>query len=92
MSRWRVVVEAMPRPGVRDPQGDTVRAALAAAHPSLESVRVGRRVELVLEAPDRERALAEAQAACDELLVHPLLETAELHVEAWEPAGAPAGG
>ncbi|MCL6521727.1 MAG: phosphoribosylformylglycinamidine synthase subunit PurS [Firmicutes bacterium] len=88
---WRVVVEAMPRPEVRDPQGDVLRSFLAAAHPALESVRVGRRIELVLRAADRPAALAEAQAACDELLVHPLLETARLEAEELAPA-APAGG
>lgn len=100
MADFRFAVAVMPRAGILDPQGRAVEQSL----PHLEitgvrQVRVGRRVELTVEAPDEAAARAVVERLAHELLSNPLIEsyavelvgaTSSIRVEA-PGAGRPEG-
>ncbi|NJK60044.1 MAG: phosphoribosylformylglycinamidine synthase subunit PurS [Oscillatoriales cyanobacterium SM2_1_8] len=84
-------------PAVLDPAGTAVRDALnqlASENPpetkdapiqtpiqTLEA-RIGKYIELTLEAPDATAATAHATQACDQLLANPVIETYRVEVTA----------
>jgi phosphoribosylformylglycinamidine synthase PurS subunit len=66
----------MPKPGILDPQGRAVEQSLG--HLQVEGVhdvRVGRRVELTVQAAAETEARATASRLAEELLSNPLIET-----------------
>ncbi len=76
MSRHRFVVSIMPKPGILDPQGRAVEQSL----PHLDvrgvsDVRVGRRVELTIEATDIVAARAVVERLAAEVFANPIIET-----------------
>ena len=74
MSTHRFAVNVTPKPGILDPQGRAVEGSLG--HLGIEGVhdvRVGRRVELSVEARDEPAARAVAERLAGELLA-PLIE------------------
>lgn len=67
---------------VLDPQGDAVRRALAhLGIPGIRDVRVGKLIELELDAADGAEARAILARAADELLANPVMEDYEVVVE-----------
>jgi phosphoribosylformylglycinamidine synthase len=75
MSEHRFVVSVMPREGILDPQGRAVESALPHLDvASVHDVRVGRRVELSVEAPSEAEAKALAERLAGELFANPLIE------------------
>ena len=75
MSRFRFAINVTPKPGILDPQGRAVEGSLG--HLGIEGVsevRVGRRVELTVDAADGPTALATADRLASELLSNPLIE------------------
>jgi phosphoribosylformylglycinamidine synthase subunit PurS len=84
MMSFRFAVNVTPKPGILDPQGRAVEGSLGHLGISgVSDVRVGRRVELTVEAPDPAAALATADRLASELLSNPLIEA-----YAVEPLGA----
>ena len=80
---YRVHVRVMPRPGLLDPQGQAVEHALASlGFDSAGQVRIGRAIELDVDAATPDAATAEARRMCDRLLANPVTEDYELEVEA----------
>ena len=76
MPEFRYAVAVMPKPGILDPQGRAVEQSLG--HLQVEGVRdvrVGRRVELTVQAAAEEEARATASRLAEELLSNPLIET-----------------
>jgi phosphoribosylformylglycinamidine synthase len=72
---FRFAVNVLPKPGILDPQGRAVEGSLA--HLSIEgvsAVRVGRRVELTVSAPDEATARQIVDRLAGELLSNPLIE------------------
>ncbi len=70
-----IVVNVMLKPEILDPQGQAVANALPSlGFASPESLRIGRRVELSLEAPDAASALEQATKIADTLLANPVIE------------------
>jgi phosphoribosylformylglycinamidine synthase subunit PurS len=79
---YRVHVRVMPRTGLLDPQGQAVEHALTAlGFEEAGSVRVGRAIELDVDAGSRDEAEARARQMCDKLLANPLTEDYLLKVE-----------
>jgi phosphoribosylformylglycinamidine synthase subunit PurS len=75
MSRFRFSVSIMPREGILDPQGRAVEAALPQLHAdNVHDVRVGRRVELTVEADDAASAHATVDSLAGDFLANPLIE------------------
>ena len=75
MSQFRFAVNVLPKPGILDPQGRAVEGSLG--HLGIEgvsAVRVGRRVELTVEAVEEGAAAAVAERLASELLANPLIE------------------
>ena len=75
MSSHRFAVNVTPKPGILDPQGRAVEGSLG--HLGIEGVsgvRVGRRVELTVEAEGAGAARAIVERLAAELLSNPLIE------------------
>ena len=75
MATHRIVVDVMLKPEILDPQGQAVANALPSlGFASAESLRIGRHVELALEAADADAALEQATKIADKLLANPVIE------------------
>jgi phosphoribosylformylglycinamidine synthase subunit PurS len=75
MSSYRFAVNVTPKAGILDPQGRAVEGSLD--HLGIEgvdAVRVGRRVELSVEAADAAAAQKVVERLASELLANPLIE------------------
>lgn len=60
---------------VLDPQGDAVRRAVSSmGFSSVESVRVGKLIEVELDETDRAKAEEALRAMCEKLLANPVIE------------------
>jgi phosphoribosylformylglycinamidine synthase PurS subunit len=84
MISYRFAVNVTPRPGILDPQGRAVEGSLG--HLGIEgvsAVRIGRRVELTVDATDETTARAIVERLAGELLSNPLIEAYAI-----EPVGA----
>jgi phosphoribosylformylglycinamidine synthase PurS subunit len=79
---YRIHVRVMPRSGLLDPQGQAVEHALTAlGFEEAGAVRVGRAIELDVDAGSRDEAEARARQMCDKLLANPVTEDYLLDVE-----------
>ena len=76
MATFRFAVSVMPRAGILDPQGRAVEQSLPHLHvDNVRDVRVGRRVELTVEAGDAGAARAMVERLAGELFANPLIES-----------------
>jgi phosphoribosylformylglycinamidine synthase subunit PurS len=74
-------VVVMPKPGIADPQGQTIERALPAlGYDGVTEVRVGKHIELLLEAEDAEEAARRVNEMCERLLANPVIESYEVSV------------
>ncbi|CAN5141897.1 phosphoribosylformylglycinamidine synthase subunit PurS [soil metagenome] len=70
------VVDVMLKPGIADPQGQTVERALPAlGFTGVEDVRVGKRIELTVDAGTPEEARELVGEMCDRFLANPVIES-----------------
>ncbi len=75
MSTHRFAVNVTPKPGILDPQGRAVEGSLGhLGITGVSAVRVGRRVELTVDAADAAAARAVVERLAGELLSNPLIE------------------
>ncbi len=75
MTSFRFAVNVTPKPGILDPQGRAVEGSLG--HLGIEgvsSIRIGRRVELTVDAADEAAARAVVERLAGDLLSNPLIE------------------
>jgi phosphoribosylformylglycinamidine synthase subunit PurS len=77
----KATVLIRPKDGILDPQGDAVRHSLQKLGFDVHAVRVGRVVDLDVEADDADGARAEIQRMCEVLLANPLIESFEIRLE-----------
>ena len=77
----RVTVLIRPKAGILDPQGEAVQTSLATLGFAVSRARVGRLVELEVDAVDAAAARAAVERMCDELLANPLIESYEVAME-----------
>ena len=79
MPSYRFAVDVMPRDGILDPQGRAVENALPQlGAASVHGVRVGRRVELTVDAQDRAEARELLERLASDFLSNPLVERWEI--------------
>jgi phosphoribosylformylglycinamidine synthase PurS subunit len=72
---FRFAVNVTPKEGILDPQGRAVEQSLPhLGVTGIGHVRVGRRVEMTVEAPDEAAARALVDRLAGELLANPLIE------------------
>jgi phosphoribosylformylglycinamidine synthase PurS subunit len=75
-------VSVMLKPGISDPQGQTIERALPAlGYDGVAGVRVGKRIELSLSADDRDQAQRRVIEMCERLLANPVIESFEVTIQ-----------
>ncbi len=75
MHSYKARITVTLRPSILDPQGKAAHRALTnLGFSTVQEVRVGKVVEMVLHEPSLEAARAAAEAACQKLLANPVME------------------
>ena len=77
----RATVLVRPKPGILDPQGEAVSSALGHLGFSVSDARVGKVIDLEVEAADEVTAKAQVERMCEQLLANPLIESYEISLE-----------
>jgi phosphoribosylformylglycinamidine synthase len=76
----RATVLVRPKAGILDPQGEAVESSLRHLGFDVRDARVGRVIDLVVEASGPDEARASVERMCEELLANPLIESYEITV------------
>ena len=80
-------INVMPKQEISDPQGQAVAGTLPAlGFDSVQEVRIGKRIEIALEADSQKAAEDMAVAMCDKMLANPVIEDYELEIVELEEA------
>jgi phosphoribosylformylglycinamidine synthase len=88
--RWLAEVHVRLRPGIADPEGQTIAGGLRSlGFEGIEGVRFGKLLRVSFAAADREAAEAAVAEMCARLLANPVMETADWELRADEPDEAP---
>jgi len=77
----RASVLVRPKQGILDPQGDAVQRSLQKLGFDVSSARVGRVIDIELDAHDAGEARSSIERMCADLLANPLIESVEIHVD-----------
>jgi phosphoribosylformylglycinamidine synthase subunit PurS len=72
--KFKAKIYVTLRPSVLDPAGTAVQSALSQIQQNVSSVRIGKYVEMILDADDEAIASAQVHTACDRLLANPVIE------------------
>lgn len=89
MKTYTAHVTITLRRAILDVQGKTVEHALHSLHmPQLSNVRIGKYVEMSVQAPDAQSAHDIADEACSKLLANPVMEDYAIRIEEHEGASA----
>ena len=87
--RWLAEVHVALRPGLADPEGQTIGSALRAlGYASVSEVRSGKLMRISFEADDHGGAEAAVSEMCRRLLANPVMETASWELRADEQVDA----
>jgi len=85
---FKARVQVSLRPSVLDPAGEATRAAAARLGVGgIQRLRIGKAIEVDLEAPDRTTAQAQLELLSDRLLANPVIENWTLEIEEAVAAG-----
>jgi phosphoribosylformylglycinamidine synthase PurS subunit len=83
--RWLAEVHVALRPGIADPEGQTIGSALRSlGYDTVGEVRSGKLMRIAFEAQDAEDAEAAVSDMCRRLLANPVMETASWELRADE--------
>jgi phosphoribosylformylglycinamidine synthase len=82
----RATVLVRPKEGILDPQGEAVRGGLDHLGFQVREARVGRVIDLDLEAATSTDARAAVERMCESLLANPLIESYEIEISDGETA------
>jgi phosphoribosylformylglycinamidine synthase PurS subunit len=77
----RATVLVRPKEGILDPQGQAVESSLRQLGFAVGETRIGRLVDLDVDARDPEQARAAVEEMCKQLLANPLIESYEIELE-----------
>ena len=78
----KATVLVRPKAGILDPQGRAVESSLRQLGFSVGEARVGRVIDLEVNAASVDEARGEIERMCERLLANPLIESYEIEVEA----------
>jgi phosphoribosylformylglycinamidine synthase PurS subunit len=78
----KATVLVRPKPGILDPQGEAVESSLRQLGFAVADARIGRVVDLEVEASDPNAARGEIERMCEQLLANPLIESYEIEIQA----------
>ncbi len=88
--RWLAEVHVRLRPGIADPEGQTIAGGLRSlGFEGVEEVRAGKLLRLTFAAADRDAAAAAVAQMCSRLLANPVMETADWELRADDAVGQP---
>lgn len=75
MQKFHAKVYVTLRPSVLDPAGTAVQSGLShMGYNNVEQVRIGKYIEVTLNAADAEQAQQQLDQMCDQLLANPVIE------------------
>ena len=77
----KATILVRPKPGILDPQGEAVQGSLRKLGFAVGGARVGRLVDLEVEAASEQEARAQVERMCQELLANPLIESFDVEIE-----------
>ena len=78
----RATVLVRPKQGILDPQGQAVESALDHLGFSVTGARIGKVIDLEVDAADADSARAQVEKMCEQLLANPLMESFEVEIHA----------
>ena len=82
---WKAEVEVTLKKSVLDPQGETVKHAVhTLGYKNIDSVRMGKYIELSFSAKTRAEAEKLVDHVCKKILVNPVIETAAYRIKGKE--------
>jgi len=81
MKNFHAIINIILRKGILDVQGKAVESALhSIEYPMLTNVRIGKHVELDVEAENAEKAKELVSDACNKLIANPIIEDFEINI------------
>lgn len=82
MAQFQAQVLVTLRPSVLDPAGVAIQAGIHhLGYTNVQAVRIGKLVEVTLEASDRATAEAQLTHIADQLLANPVIETFRIELQ-----------
>ncbi len=81
----KATVLVRPKTGILDPQGEAVQSSLRQLGFPVEGARIGRVIDLDVDATDETEVRAAVERMCEQLLTNPLIESYEIDLRG-EPA------
>ena len=76
----RATVLVRPKEGILDPQGDAVGSALGHLGFAVGSARVGKVIDLEVDATDEAAPRTQVEKMCEQLLANPLMESYDVQI------------
>jgi phosphoribosylformylglycinamidine synthase len=76
----KATVVVRPKQGILDPQGEAVQTALGHLGFAVAGARVGKVVDIDVEAESVDDARAQVEKMCEQLLANPLMESYEVEI------------
>jgi phosphoribosylformylglycinamidine synthase subunit PurS len=77
----KATVLVRPKEGILDPQGEAVQGSLRKLGFTVEQVRVGRLIDVEVDASGTDDTRRQLERMCAELLTNPLIESYEIRLE-----------
>jgi phosphoribosylformylglycinamidine synthase len=93
LSRYRIEIRVTPRPGLLDPEGKAIQHALTSlGYTGTGEVRVGKLIEVDVQADNAEAALETGRLMCRRLLANPVTEDYDVRLREHPAAAGVSGG
>jgi phosphoribosylformylglycinamidine synthase len=77
----KATVLVRPKQGILDPQGQAIEGSLRKLGFDVSDVRVGRVIDLDLQAEGPSHARMQVERMCSELLANPLIESVQIRLD-----------
>ena len=81
----KVTVFVRPKQGILDPEGQAVESSLRQLGFSVGETRIGRVVDIEVDATDAAAARAQVERMCEQLLANPLIESYDIELAETQP-------
>ena len=89
MPTYCATISVTLRPSILDPEGKAVHHALKnLGHTDVQDVRVGKRIELMLDVDSEDEARDTAETACESVLANPVTENYAIEITEATPAAS----
>jgi phosphoribosylformylglycinamidine synthase PurS subunit len=76
----KATVLVRPKHGILDPQGQAVENALEHLGFAVSGARIGKVIDLEVDAADEAAARAQVEKMCEQLLANPLMESYDIEL------------